>query len=232
MQSPIVIFGGGSVINCRITGIKHTGGGIVGVRNYNGTVVDTLIDANEAKDWYAANIKNGNGFYWSNGTLALLDRSIVSNNRAYNIYLPASESYKYLFSAGLFIIGGTVRNTQVSGNIMEYDNSKVTQSTSIDTNRKALGIYMDGANVVIENCSVIDNVSRGVPQDNVGGIVCVNGTVKNTLVWNNGDENGAKIDPSFRDEHVNIFPIPEWVMTANPGVYTQNPGYDVSAPAK
>jgi hypothetical protein len=39
------------------------------------------------------------------------------------------------------------------------------------------------------------------------------------------DENGAKIDPSFRDEHVNIFPIPEWVMVANPGVYTQNPGY-------
>jgi hypothetical protein len=43
------------------------------------------------------------------------------------------------------------------------------------------------------------------------------------------DENGAKIDPSFRDEHVNIFPIPEWVMTANPGVYTQNPGYDVAS---
>lgn len=193
MYSPIAIFGGGSVINCRITGIKHTGGGIVGVRNYNGTVVDTLIDANEAKDWYAANTKNGNGFYWSNGALALLDRSIVSNNRAYNIYSPASESYKYLFSAGLFIIGGTVRNTQVSGNIIEYDNSKVTQSTSIEANRKALGVYMDGANVVIENCSVIDNVSRGVPQDNVGGIVCVNGTVKNTLLWNNGDENGAKI---------------------------------------
>ena len=43
------------------------------------------------------------------------------------------------------------------------------------------------------------------------------------------DENGAKIDPSFRDEHVNIFPIPEWVMTANPGVYKQNPGYDVAS---
>ena len=43
------------------------------------------------------------------------------------------------------------------------------------------------------------------------------------------DENGAKIDPSFRDEHVNIFPIPEWVMRDNPGVYEQNPGYSVAA---
>ena len=27
-------------------------------------------------------------------------------------------------------------------------------------------------------------------------------------------------------KHVEIFPIPEWVMTANPGVYTQNNGYE------
>ena len=40
------------------------------------------------------------------------------------------------------------------------------------------------------------------------------------------DENGAPIDASYRNDHVNIFPIPEWVMTANPGVYTQNPGYE------
>lgn len=191
MQSPIAIFGGGSVINCRITGIKHTGGGIAGVRNYNGTVVDTLIDANEAKDWYAGNGQNGNGFYWQKGSLALLDRSIIANNRAMQVYEASNNNY--IFSSGMFIVGGIVRNTQVSGNIMEYDNSKVTQSTSIYADRKALGIYLNGANAVIENCSVIDNVSRGVPQDNVGGIVCVNGTVKNTLVWNNGDENGAKI---------------------------------------
>jgi hypothetical protein len=76
---------------------------------------------------------------------------------------------------------------------MEYDTTKVTESTSIDANHKALGIYMDGVDAVIENCSVIDNVSRGVPQDNVAGIVCVNGKVKNTLLWNNGDEKGAKI---------------------------------------
>jgi hypothetical protein len=38
-------------------------------------------------------------------------------------------------------------------------------------------------------------------------------------------EDGAPMDPSYRDEHVNIFPIPEWVMVANPGVYEQNPGY-------
>jgi hypothetical protein len=41
-------------------------------------------------------------------------------------------------------------------------------------------------------------------------------------------EDGAAMDPSYRNEHVNIFPIPEWVMTANPGVYTQNPGYEVA----
>lgn len=191
MQSPIAIFGGGSVINCRITGIKHGGGSIVGVRNYNGTVVDTLIDANEAKDWYAGNGQNGSGFYWQKGSLALLDRSIIANNRVMQVY-EASNS-QFLFSSGLFIVGGIVRNTQVSGNIMEYDNSKVTQPTSIYANRKALGIYLNGANAVIENCSVIDNVSRGEPQDNVGGIVCVNGTVRNTLLWNNGDEKGAKI---------------------------------------
>ena len=27
-------------------------------------------------------------------------------------------------------------------------------------------------------------------------------------------------------KHVEIYPIPEWVMTANPGVYTQNNGYE------
>lgn len=197
MYSPIAIFGGGSVINCRITGIKHTAGSIVGVRNYNGTVVDTLIDGNEAVDnGYANNGQNGNGFYWQNGSLALLDRSIIANNRAKRVY--ESSDSKYLFSSGLFIIGGIVRNTQVSGNIMEYraiteTSAPVTKPTTISANRKALGIYLNGANAVIENCSVIDNISRGVPQDNVGGIVCVNGTVRNTLLWNNGDENGAKI---------------------------------------
>ena len=33
------------------------------------------------------------------------------------------------------------------------------------------------------------------------------------------------MDEATKSEHVEIFPIPEWVMTANPGVYTQNPGY-------
>ena len=33
------------------------------------------------------------------------------------------------------------------------------------------------------------------------------------------------MEEADKGKHVEIFPIPEWVMTANPGVYTQNPGY-------
>lgn len=191
MQAPIALFGGGLVANCRVTANKDgTNGdcGIYGIRNYNGTVVDTLIDGNTIRDYYANNGLNGNGFYWSGGALALMDRCVVSGNRACNVY--EGGSAMWLLSAGLFITGGTVRNTQVSGNRMEYTKN-LTTSTTIAANRKALGIYMTAGSV--ENCSVIDNVSSGLPQDNVAGITMSGGTVKNTLIWGNGDENGAKV---------------------------------------
>ena len=185
MQAPIALFGGGKVENCHVTG-NTINAGICGIRNYNGTVIDTLIDGNTARDSYAKNSANGNGPYWQYGSLALMDRCVVSGNRAWDVYEGGDG---YLFTAGLFITGGTVRNTQVSGNRMEYK-SNVTASTTIAANRKALGIYVTAGSV--ENCSVIDNVSSGVPQDNVGGITMSGGTVKNTLLWGNGDENGAK----------------------------------------
>lgn len=187
MQAPIALFGGGKVENCHVTG-NTINAGICGIRNYNGTVIDTLIDGNTARDSYANNSANGNGPYWQYGSLALMDRCVVSGNRAWDVY--EGGNGQWLFSAGLFITGGTVRNTQVSGNRMEYKNN-VTASTTIAANRKALGIYMTAGSV--ENCSVIDNVSSGVPQDNVGGITMSGGTVKNTLIWGNGDENGAKV---------------------------------------
>lgn len=187
MQAPIALFGGGKVENCHVTG-NTINAGICGIRNYNGTVIDTLIDGNTARDSYANNSANGNGPYWQYGSLALMDRCVVSGNRAWDVYEGGNGNY--LFTAGLFITGGTVRNTQVSGNRMEYKNN-VTASTTIAANRKALGIYMTAGSV--ENCSVIDNVSSGVPQDNVGGITMSGGTVKNTLIWGNGDENGAKV---------------------------------------
>lgn len=37
--------------------------------------------------------------------------------------------------------------------------------------------------------------------------------------------NGTWEFKEITPKHVEIYPIPEWVMTANPGVYTQNPGY-------
>ena len=189
MRAPIALFGAGFVSNCRITGNSGTAG-IFGVRNYSGTVVDTLIDGNTGRDSYANKSLNGCGFYWSCGTLALMDRCIVRNNRVTDVNEGGNS--QYLYSSGLFVVGGTVRNTQVCGNQTVY-HANVKAANTIQEGRKALGIYLNGTDALIENCTVIDNVSSGVPQDNVAGLVCVAGTVKNTLIWGNGDENGAKV---------------------------------------
>ena len=37
------------------------------------------------------------------------------------------------------------------------------------------------------------------------------------------------MNEATKSKHVEIFPIPQWVMRDNPGVYTQNPGYAVAA---
>lgn len=198
MNAPIALFGGGLVSNCRVTANIYNGGGVYGVRNWNGTVIDMLIDGNTGRDDQSNNYQNGNGFYYQRGVHSILDRSIVTNNRFWDVKNnEANAALKYGLAAGLYILEGVVRNTQVSSNVLEYASAKVTESTTILANSKALGIYL-GYNstytsAVIENCSVIDNVSRGVPQDNVAGIVCLRGTVKNTLIWNNGDQNGTKI---------------------------------------
>jgi hypothetical protein len=55
MGAPIAIFGGGSVFNCRVTGIKTGYSGITGIRNYNGIVRNVLIDGNEVTHVEAAN---------------------------------------------------------------------------------------------------------------------------------------------------------------------------------
>ena len=201
MDAPIALFGGGLVSNCRVTANIYNGGGVYGVRNWNGTVIDTLIDGNTGKDDQSNNYHNGNGFYYQRGALAILDRSIVTSNRFWDVKnSEANAALKYSVSAGLYVIGGVVRNTQVSSNLLEYASAKVTESTTILANSKALGIYLGYnsgstvyASAVIENCTVIDNVSKGVAQENVAGIVCLGGTVKNTLIWNNGDQNGTKI---------------------------------------
>lgn len=200
MDAPIALFGGGLVSNCRVTANIGNGGGVYGVRNWNGTVIDTLIDGNTGRDDQSNNFHNGNGFYYQRGVNSILDRAIVTNNRFWdvkNTEANVSTALKYSLAAGLYILEGVVRNTQVSSNVLEYASAKVTQSTTIHANSKALGIYLGYnatyASAVIENCSVIDNVSKGIAQDNVAGIVCLVGTVKNTLLWNNGDQNGTKI---------------------------------------
>ncbi len=201
MDAPIALFGGGLVSNCRVTANIYNGGGVYGVRNWNGTVIDTLIDGNTGKDDQSGNYHNGNGFYYQRGVHSILDRSIVTNNRFWDVKNnEANAALKYGLAAGLYILEGVVRNTQVSSNVLEYASAKVTESTTILANSKALGIYLGYnsgstvyASAVIENCTVIDNVSKGVAQENVAGIVCLGGTVKNTLIWNNGDQNGTKI---------------------------------------
>lgn len=201
MDAPIALFGGGLVSNCRVTANIYNGGGVYGVRNWNGTVIDTLIDGNTGRDDQSNNYQNGNGFYYQRGVHSILDRSIVTSNRFWDVKNnEANAALKYGLAAGLYILEGVVRNTQVSSNVLEYASAKVTESTTILANSKALGIYLGYnsgstvyASAVIENCTVIDNVSKGIAQENVAGIVCLGGTVKNTLIWNNGDQNGTKI---------------------------------------
>jgi hypothetical protein len=72
--------------------------------------------------------------------------------------------------------------------------ASVTTGTTISPNQKTTGIFRwDGA---VENCTVIDNFTVGVPQENVGAISATDlnyGKVCNTVLWNNGDRDGALI---------------------------------------
>lgn len=187
MQSPIGLFGAGEAVNCRITATKSGGRGMKGIRNYNGKVVNCRIDGCDWRDSYAGDGVNGQGIYWQAGALALADRLSIVDNRLYDVYEGGNANYR---AAPLFITGGTVRNALVSGNRIEYKTANVTTETTIQPNRKALGVYMTGG--LLESSTITDNISFGIPQDNVGGVVNDGGTVRNCLIWGNGDSDGAK----------------------------------------
>ena len=187
MQSPVTLFGGGRVENVRVTnnGASTGSAGISGIRNYNGQVVGCVIDGNRGRDSYANYGTNGNGPYWQHGSLALMDRCAVTNNTATDFYEGGAQ---YLFSGGLFVNGGIVRDTLVAKNRVTVKSTAA--ANSIAAGRKALGVYLNGG--ALENCSIVENTSTGTEQENLAGVTLVSGTVTNTLIWGNTNNGGAQ----------------------------------------
>ncbi|MBQ6246120.1 MAG: PKD domain-containing protein [Kiritimatiellae bacterium] len=188
MQSPVALFGGGRVENVRVTnnGASTGSSGISGIRNYNGQVIGCVIDGNRGRDSYANFGTNGNGPYWQHGKLALMDRCAVTNNTATEFYEGGAQ---YLFTGGLFVNGGIVRDTLVAKNRVSVKSTAA--ANSIAANRKALGVYLNGG--VLENSSIIENTSTGTEQQNLAGVTRVSGTVTNTLIWGNCNNGGAQV---------------------------------------
>jgi hypothetical protein len=186
--SAAAIFGGGTIEHCRVTGCDKTKG--VFLRNLNGTVSRCLIDGNVLRDAASPGQGEwcGNGVYASYGPRSLMDRCVIQGNVATNVHQNNDR-----FSAGAHMVNGAMRSTLIMSNLIFYAAS-VTTGTTISPNQKTTGIFRwDGA---VENCTVIDNFTVGVPQENVGAISATDlnyGKVCNTVLWNNGDRDGALI---------------------------------------
>ena len=111
-----------------------------GISMSSGTVTNCLIDANVANSSYGG--MSGVGVYMSGGLVT--DSEIADNWRNRN----------QLYGAGIYAAGGTVRRCYIHGN------SNKNGGTGNDT--RGMGLCLNNANAVVENCRIEGNGKQGV----------------------------------------------------------------------
>ncbi len=141
--SCVLIDGGGTILNCRVTGGKigrqGKGGGIY---NNNGKVIGCVIDNCTA----GGNIYAGLGLYQT-GDDALTDRTIITNNSYTAFHSQYSGPYS---TAGVFIEGGSIRNSLIAYN------SVGKQTEGGNDGLCGFALYLKGT-AKVENCAVVNN---------------------------------------------------------------------------
>ena len=123
-----------------------------GISLSSGTVTNCLIDANVANSTYGS--FSGVGVYMTGGLLT--DSEIANNWRNRN----------QLYGTGIYATGGTVRRCYIHGN------SNKNGGTGSDT--RGMGLCLNGANAVVENCRITGN--------GIQGVYLQNGKLYNALV--------------------------------------------------
>ena len=142
-----------------------------------GTLRDSTITNNYATMQY------GYGVYaYLNGADAVMDNVKILDNY-YNRTGNGVSGY------ALRIRNGTVRNSEIAGNgcrgecsgAIYMDAGKLVDSLIHDNDGQAAnyhgGIYMGGANAIVERCKIYNNNN---------GVCLANGTLVNSLIYNNG----------------------------------------------
>ncbi len=166
---------GGVVSNCIISGnvgglnMAFRGGGVY--MNNNGLVRNCKI-INNSLTYSGGNGGYGGGVYMTGG--GTLDTCIISNNVA--SYGTGSSSR----GGGVYMTGaGLIRNCLITKNSHNY---------------RAGGVYCSGG--VVENCTIVSNqvttyvVGGETIAGIVGGLECINGTIRNTIIQFNRSVSG------------------------------------------
>ena len=172
----INIQGGGTVTNCRVTacclsstwmeyptGAVMQGGG--GINNYNGTVVDTVIDGCSIAG-YSIGVA-----YLQNGASAVGRRCTVKN-----CSFQTKSTGMDMATGVVHVEGGLFGDSTVSDNSLDT----ITSSSGAC----AVGIFLKSSTVVT-NCFVVNNVHKSADSINVAGINSTGGRVVNCVcAWN------------------------------------------------
>lgn len=152
----------------------------------------------------------GGGVYMTGGEVVdcILTNNTVNGGNS-------GQAYETAFSqgGGAYLTGGTLRRTQIA-----YNKANVQKVVSSAPNAYGAGVYVSGAEAVVENCLVLQNrmtgittayygagvyvgngtlqqctvVTNGTPGDGVttgGGVMQAGGSVRNCIVWDNAAAN-------------------------------------------
>ncbi len=153
-----------------------------GVRLYAGTIRDSSIEACNVKGVF---MPRGGGVYMSGGRLL---RVLFTGNSVNN-----SSNARY--GGAIYMTGGTAEDCDVIGNASNTDNSngrgsifmgggtllgcRVSGNIAHPANAEGQAIYMSSGTPLVDRCVVTGNMP--------GGIRVAVGTVRNTLVADNGN---------------------------------------------
>ena len=164
----VYIVDGGTLTNCRVTANYARDSRMhgAGVYSVNGTLLNCVIDGNQG----AGGTPRGLGLLQT-GSAAFTDRCIITNN------VSSSSSTANGSGAGLWMNGGTVRNSLIARNYLS--------GTSAASSTFATGVTVEGGR--LENCAVYDNFYIGVEQTRVVGLSRTGGAVTNCIICGNGD---------------------------------------------
>jgi len=189
----VYINGGGTLTNVTVTGCVQTGSWFgsdsntetgAAVMNYNGRLVDCSVSNNRRGQNY-----NGSVAYGQNGSDAVADRCVFTNNiNTATSQSSSSDVYKYS-AAPLWIKGGVVRNSMIA-----YNNVGLIESVAQVSD--ASGVKMQGGR--IENCTIFRNHVDASGLAYAPGLRLYSGAkAYNVLVIENGPEGGETLNYVF-----------------------------------